>query len=140
MESLATGFGIPSSAFLFLRERDVPEWSRSQREQDVGSLVASPATPRAGPAVGALGATSPPCPLPLLPLSFLFPALLVGNGRLSFSFTFVSTAGFLCGFRASFLKCWQGLVVACWVQSPEGAGDAFVPREVKSVPWGVADN
>lgn len=62
----------------------MPEWSRSQREQDVGSLVASSRAtpPRAGLPVGALGGPLPTLPLPLRRLGPCSPALLVGNGVL----------------------------------------------------------
>ena len=115
-DSLATGCCFPSFLpFCFCGEREVLEWSRSQREQDVGSWWLPPKLPlreqasQQGRLKEVLGAPAPPptAPASHCPAPVLVPPPHCWGIVSSFFFIFVSTAGFLCGFHVSVLE-WLG--------------------------------
>lgn len=91
------------------------EWSRSQREQDVGSWWLLPKPPlreqasQRGRLKEVLGAPGPPPTTPAshCPAPVLVPPPNCWGMVSSFFFIFVSTAGFLCGFQVSVLE-WLG--------------------------------
>lgn len=94
----------------------MPEWSRSQREQDVGSLVASS---RAGLLAGAPGCFTPPPPA--APPGSLFPSAAGGEWCLPSLLPLFQLLVSCVVFTSASSNGWQGLTVACWVRSPEGA-------------------
>lgn len=93
--------------------------------------------------MGALGGPLPTLPPPAAALGSLFPSPAGGEWRLPSLLPLFQLLVSCVVFASASSNGWQGLVVACWVQSPEGAGDAFVHREVRrhhhlSILGGVA--